>query len=143
MSLAVIVVLWRSREPDLVALKWAMISFFIGENFCAANYFVFQEKSCLFEYLHSYGMLLCFGFAIYALFDGFDRRVLSLSHPDRRCAALSLCGKCIKHDDVPCGLKRIFYVLIPAVMVVAVMLPTADWQDTAYNTLVKSQVGRL
>jgi len=86
------------------------------------------------EYLHGAGMLLCFGFATYAILEGMDRRVLMLSSPDRRCAALSLCERCIKHTDAPCGFRRVFMVLIPALMVVACMPLTADRSLTSYNT---------
>lgn len=139
LSLLVAIALWRSTSPDLVALRWAMISFFLGENACAVNYFAFRETSYLAEYLHCYGMLACFGFTAYAILEGLDRRVLRLSDPQRPCAAVGLCGRCIKSSDVPCGMRQLFYVLLPALIVVAMMLPTADWQDTAYNTWVMGQ----
>ncbi|MBC8870048.1 MAG: rhodanese-like domain-containing protein [Planctomycetes bacterium] len=139
-ALMLVILLWRSRSPDLTALRWAMIFFFLGENACAANYLALKETSYLLEYLHSYGMLLCFGFAAYAVFEGLDRRVLMLSDPERRCAALPLCGSCIKHADVPCGLKRMFYFILPVMIVLSATLPTADWQDTSYNTLVFGQL---
>jgi hypothetical protein len=85
-------------------------------------------------------MLLCFGFVTYAVLEGFDRRILHLSDPQRRCAALGLCGACIKYAPVPCGLARTFYLILPALLVLACMLPTADWQDTAYNTWVFGQI---
>jgi rhodanese-related sulfurtransferase len=140
LSLMIVIVLWKSRAPDLTALRWAMISFFVGENFCGLNYMAFKETSLLCEYLHSYGMLLCFGFSAYAVFEGIDRRILMLSDPDRRCAALGLCGSCIKYTDVTCGMKRVFYVIIPLMIVLSIMLPTADWQDTSYNTLIFGQL---
>ena len=140
LSLVLIVLLWKSREPDLTALRWGMIFFFLGENACAVNYFAFRESSYLAEYLHGYGMALCFGFTAYALMEGIDRRLLFLSDVRQRCAALALCGDCVKYAPVPCGLKRLFNVLIPALMVLAWMLPTADWRNTAYNTAV---FGRL
>jgi hypothetical protein len=121
-------------------LRWGMIFFFLGENACAVNYFVFRESSYLAEYLHSFGMALSFGFTAYALLEGIDRRLIFFSDVRQRCAALALCGNCAKHAEVPCGLKRMFYVLIPALMVLAGMLPTADWRNTAYNTAV---FGRL
>jgi rhodanese-related sulfurtransferase len=136
LSLAVVVVLWRSQTPDLAAVRWGMIAFFLGENACAVNYFFFQETSYLAEYLHSFGMLVCFGFLAYAVLDGIDRRILTLSDPQRRCAASGLCRACVKYDDVPCGLKRTFCLIIPALIVLAMMLPAADWQDNSYNTLI-------
>jgi len=138
-SLVLVLVLWQSRAPDLAALRWGMIFFFLGENACAANYFLFRENSYLAEYLHSLGMLVCFAFIIYATLEGFDRRVLMLSDPHRRCAALALCRACVKHGPVPCGLRRTFYLIIPGLMLVALMLPLADWQDTSYNTLILGQ----
>ena len=33
-----------------------------------------------------------------------------------------------------------FFVLTPALLVLALMLPTADWQDNSYNTLVFGSV---
>jgi rhodanese-related sulfurtransferase len=140
LSLVSIIILWKSREPDLAALRWGMIFFFLGENACAVNYFAFRESSYTAEYLHSYGMAISFGFVAYAFLEGIDRRMLFLSDDRQRCSAIALCGSCAKHTDVACGLKRMFYVLIPALMIVTGMLPAADWQNTAYNTGV---FGRL
>jgi len=136
LSLIVAIVLWKSRSADLFALRWSMICFFIGENFCAANYYFFTDKSYLFEFLHSYGMLLAFGFAIYAVVEGIDNRILMLSQPDRRCAAQGLCVKCIKYEDVPCGLRRAFLVIIPALMIVALMPLFAGRYNVSYNTTI-------
>ncbi|NIP28477.1 MAG: hypothetical protein GWN55_17045 [Phycisphaerae bacterium] len=136
LSFILIVILWRSRSRDLVALRWSMICFFIGENFCGANYIFFQHKSYLFEYLHSFGMLLSFGFVTYALFEGMDGRVLMLSDPNRKCAALNLCRKCIKYENVPCGLKRAFFIIIPAFALIALMPLWSDWNITSYNTMI-------
>lgn len=135
-SLALVVVLWRQRAPDLAALRWAMLSFFVGENFCAANYLVYQDRSVLFEYLHSYGMVLCFGLTLFALLEGLDRRLIRLSDPEGRCAAVGLCQRCIKHADVPCGLRRLFLFLIPAAMVVALAPLVAELVPVSYNTRI-------
>jgi rhodanese-related sulfurtransferase len=136
LSLVIIIVLWRSRSADLVALRWSMICFFIGENFCASNYIFFRDKSYLFEYLHSFGMLLSFGFATYAILEGFDSRILMLSNPNQKCAALKLCGKCIKYENAPCGLKRTFFLIIPALGFIALMPLCGRWHDTSYNTMI-------
>lgn len=136
LSLILIIFLWRSQSSDLTALRWAMIFFFLGENACALNYFVFKETSYISEYLHSYGMLLCFGFTAYAVLEGVDGRILKLSDLNQRCAAAGLCGICVKYADAPCGLKRMFYLLIPALILIAFMLPAADWQNNSYNTVI-------
>ena len=139
MSLLVIVFLWRETSPDLVALRWGMIFFFVGENACALNVLAWKETSYLLEYAHSVGMAICLGFVTYALLEGLDRRVVGWSAPNQRCAAMSLCGTCIKHADVPCGLRRMLTMFIPLCIVVACILPTADWHDAAYNTTVFGQ----
>jgi rhodanese-related sulfurtransferase len=136
LSLILVIILWRSKSPDLVVLRWAMIFFFLGENCCAINYFVFTDKSYFFEYLHSYGMLLSFGFVTYAILEGIDSRILMLSDPDKKCAALSLCKKCIKYEKVPCGLKRTFFMIIPASILLALMPLCAGWYDISYNTMI-------
>jgi rhodanese-related sulfurtransferase len=139
LSLVVVAVLWKSAAADLVALRWGTIAFFLGESACAVNYFGYQETSYLWEYLHAAGMFVCFGFVAYAILEAIDDRILGLSDPERRCAAVRLCGACSKHADVPCGLRRSFYVLIPAVMLIALMVPAADWRDHSYNTLIFGQ----
>jgi rhodanese-related sulfurtransferase len=136
LSLTLIVILWKSTAPDLVALRWAMICFFVGENFCAINYIVAGDTSYLFEYLHGLGMTLCFGFTTYAILEGFDRRVLHLADPDRRCAALGLCQSCIKYGDAPCRLRRVFLFILPACIAIAAMPLCAGFRDVSYNTRI-------
>ena len=139
LSLVIVAVLWKSRSADLVALRWGMIAFFLGESACAVNYFGYKETSYLWEYLHGAGMLVSFGFIAYAVLEAIDARILGLSDPKWRCAATRLCGACIKQTNVPCGLQRSFYLLIPALMVIAMMIPTADWHDNTYNTIIFRQ----
>ena len=136
LSLIIAIVLWRSKSADLAALRWSMVCFFIGENFCAANYYFFTDKSYLFEFLHSYGMLLAFGFATYAIVEGIDSRILMLSDPAKRCSAIGLCVKCIKYEDVSCGLRRTFLVITPALAIVALMPLFAGWHNVSYNTTI-------
>ena len=136
LALLLAIVLWRRRETDLAALRWAMIIFFLGENCCTVNYLVFRETSYVFEYLHSCGMLLAFGFATYALIEGLDFRILKLSSPDKHCVVLPLCQQCIKHKDVPCGLTRIFAFMVPATAALACIPLCADWYLSSYNTMI-------
>ena len=135
-ALLFIVILWRQTAPDLLALRWAMIAFFVGENFCAANYLFGNDQSLLLEFLHSYGMVLCFGLTMFALLEGLDSRILKLSDPQARCAALELCRRCIKHADAPCGLRRVFQFLIPAIMIVALVPLCAALISVSYNTTI-------
>jgi rhodanese-related sulfurtransferase len=136
LALVLAVILWRSRWPELIALRWGLLFFFIGEAFCAANFLAFHDDSYLSEYLHSFGMVLCFGFTTWAAFEGMDRWLIRYSDAAKACAALPLCRQCIKHAEVPCGLRRLFYLLIPATMVLAFMPLTAGFPADSYNTTI-------
>lgn len=136
LSLILLIALWRRTSPDLVALRWAMVAFFVGENFCAANYLIFRDSSRLFEYLHSAGMVLCFGFTTYALLEGLDRRIVHLSDPNSKCEAVGLCRRCWKHADAPCALQRMFLYLIPAAMALSLLPICAEPSSVSYNTTI-------
>ena len=133
-ALGLIIALWRVRSSDLVGLRWAIVSFFLGEGFCAANILFLGHSSILLEFLHSYGMAVGFGFFAYALLQTFDLRVLNYSSPDKRCAALSLCHDCIKYAKVPCGLKRMAYFFLPVLIALAFIPMLANMNPISYNT---------
>ena len=136
LSLVTIIWLWRQRSPDLVALRWGLIAFWLGENACSVDYLLLNGNSDLWEYLHNFGMAVCFSFVTYALLEGMDRRLIKYSAAQDRCAALSLCRACIKYTDAPCGLRRVFAMLIPATMIMTVMLLNADIKPSAYDTRI-------
>lgn len=134
LSLGLVVILWRSKSLDLKALKWGMAFFFIGESFCALNSYIYHETSYLFEYFHSFGMVLSFGFVVFSIFEGVDRRIIKLTNPKERCAALGLCRSCIKYADAPCGLKRLFHFITPACIAISFISLSAAIQWVSYNT---------
>ncbi len=137
LALLIALRIWRRAEPDLRALKWAMLFFFTGENFCAANYlFTRSHDSFLLEYLHGLGMILCFAFTAYALFEGMDRRLVHLSHPEEKCAALTLCRGCAKHQAVPCGLERVFIMIGLAAALLACIPLSGRLRVVSYNTTI-------
>jgi rhodanese-related sulfurtransferase len=136
LSFLYIILLWRCKAPDLTALRGAMIAFFFGENFCAANYLFCQDGSYLLEYLHIFGMLLCFGLIVFALLEGIDRRLFKYSDPNSACAALGLCRGCIKYAEVPCRLQRLFLWILPALMILSFMPLTAKLLPISYNTQI-------
>jgi len=136
LCLALIVWLWRQRAPDLVALRWGLIIFLLGEASCAENYLACEGRSELWEFLHNYGMSVGFAFTAYALLEGLDRRVIKYSPAKERCAALSLCRACIKYADVPCGLRRLFHLLIPASILLAIMPLCVRPEVVSYNVTV-------
>lgn len=134
MSFVLALILWRSKSPDLVALRWGMIFFFLGEAACAFNYLVFNLQSHFTEYLHSFGMALAFSFVGYAVFEGIDLRLIHYSDMTNRCAALGLCKTCHKKADGPCGLERLFLWLSASLFVVAFMPLCAGLYPVSYNT---------
>jgi len=136
LSLVLVLVLWQNKAADLAALRRGIIFLFLGESWCAINYLVFNHTCHIAEYLHSFGMVLCFGLVTYAILEGMDSRILMLSDPDKKCAAMQLCGRCIKYEDVPCGLKLTFFLIIPASIILSFMPLCADYHDTSYNTVI-------
>ncbi len=135
-TLILIVVLWRLKSPDVVALRWGLIFFFIGEGFCALNIIFFNHSFDLFEFFHMYGMVLSFAFVTFAIMEALDLRILGYSDPKKRCAALALCRQCIKYDKAPCGLKRMFYFVIPAFIVLSFIPLLTSTSAVSYNTEV-------
>ena len=132
-----VVIIWgllRFKAPDLTAIRWALLFFLIGEAFCAINYLVFQHKSDLSEYLHSFGMVIGFGFAFFALFEGLDSRLIKFSAPKKRCAAVDLCGQCIKSAPAPCGARRMILLFLPIFLALASLLLVTNLQRADYAT---------
>jgi len=74
LSLIIILALIRQKRPQIIALQWGQITFLAGEVFCAINFYIFKHESILSEYLHSYGMVLAFGFTSFALLEGWEMR---------------------------------------------------------------------
>jgi len=142
MVLCVLVILWlwRQRAPDLVALRWGLLIFWLGEVACAVNHLLAGGTSEFWEYLHNYGNSVGFSFTTYAVLEGLDRRVIKYSAAKDRCAFLGLCRACIKYTDAPCGLRRIFSLLIPATILVAFMLLCVPIQFVSYNASVVGSV---
>lgn len=127
----------RSTAPDLLALRWSMLLFFIGEGFCFINVMAFAEHSMLLEHLHSVGMVLSLGFAWWAAIEAVDTRIIHYSD-EQRCALVSLCHGCAKHANVACGLRRVFLLTIPLLAALALMPLFSELRETAYNTRVLS-----
>lgn len=74
LSLIIILALIGQTRPQIIALHWGQITFLAGEIFCAINFYIYKHESILSEYLHSYGMVLAFGFTSFALLEGWDMR---------------------------------------------------------------------
>jgi hypothetical protein len=134
-ALAIYVVLWHRDEADLAALRRSMGAFFIGEMCCFINVMAFNEHSFLLEHIHSATMVLTFGFAVYALLEGLDRRLIHFSD-DGRCAAAGLCRGCVKKGPGACGLRRVFLCMIPAMGVIAAIPLFSSFREYGYNTAI-------
>lgn len=134
LSLVLIIILWGARPPDLRALKWGLTFFLVGEAFCSVNYYIFQDSSYLSEYLHSFGMVVSFGFITFALLEGIDRRIIKFSDMEQKCAAVGLCRACFKYTEVPCGFKRLFLFFTLAGIVLAFIPLTGVPHWVSYNT---------
>jgi len=133
----IFMVLWKRVELELKALKWSMIFFFVGENFCAAN-FLFTENHdvYLLEYFHSLGMVLSFGFACFALVEGIDRYGIHLTESDKKCLFSAFCRHCIKYEPVACGLQSFLIFVGIAGALVALMPLSAELHVVSYNTKI-------
>lgn len=135
-SLFLFFILRRLKSPDMVALRWSLLIFFVGEAFCAINYLVFQDNSLHMEYLHSMGMAVAFGFAAYAILEGLDSRVLRMSPSGKTCAAIGLCGPCSKYGDVDCKGQKVYQSILVAFAIVALLPLTIDPSLSSYSSQI-------
>jgi rhodanese-related sulfurtransferase len=136
LTFVLIVWLWRQRATDLVALRWGLIWFWVGETGCSIDYLFYARGSDFWEYFHGFGMAAGIVFIAYAALAGIDNRVIKFSPAKERCAALGLCRACIKTADVPCGLKRLFALMIPALAVVALMPLSGGFIRDSYDAVI-------
>lgn len=136
LTFALIVWLWRRRATDLVALRWGLIWFWVGETGCSIDYLFYARGSDFWEYFHGFGMAAGFAFIAYAALEGIDNRVIKFSPAKERCAALGLCRACMKTADAPCGLKRLFALMIPALAVVALMPLSGGYVLDSYDAVI-------
>jgi rhodanese-related sulfurtransferase len=125
-----------AHAADLLSLRWGMILFLFGEAACAVNYLIYRDESRLMEFLHSYGMVVAFGFIVFSFFEGLDQRVFFFSDSDKRCAGTSLCSPCSKHTDAVCGLMQIFKYLTPMMLVLCLLPLCVQPEMVSYNTKV-------
>ncbi len=128
-------ILRRFKAHDITTLRRGLFFFLAGEIFCAVNYIFFGENSYLVEYLHIFGMVLAFGFTTYAIFEALDTRILNISDPQKKCAAINLCPACIKYKaDEPCGFRRMLLIMSSSVAVLCFMPLLSSLVPRSYNT---------
>lgn len=134
LSLLLVIVLMRSRLPDLIALRWGLLAFFTGEACCAVNYLFFHEDSLLVEYFHMFGMVLAFGFTTYAILEAMDIHLIHYSNKEKKCAALNLCAACYKSKEVVCSVERVFKLLIPVCIILSCLPLLTLPKPVSYTT---------
>jgi rhodanese-related sulfurtransferase len=135
-SLVLASALIRQNATDLAALGWGMLIFFIGELFCYINFFFFRDDSYLAEYLHSYGMIVSFGFVFFALMEGIEVRLFHFNTPDKKCAAIALCKVCAKNQAVTCRAQRLYQLVIPSLALVSTIPFSARFDLQGFTGLV-------
>lgn len=127
---------WRQTAPGLVALRWSMIFFLIGELACWVNIVAFVEEDLLLEYVHSGGMVASLGFLIWAALEAADREVVHYSAPKARCALVGVCRSCAKASRRPCTIERLFQWGLPLLMVLTLMPLSVTIAPVAYSTQI-------
>jgi len=137
-AMVLAIFIWRKRvqASDLRVLGAGLALFSLGEIACFINYNVFHGRSLIFDYFHSWGMVLCFGFTTFALFEALDTRLIRFSQAQERCAFLPLCRQCYKTGDAACRLFRIFLYLSAAGAALSLIPLTARPFPVSYNTRI-------
>ncbi len=113
--------LGRKKSHDMVLLKRAMQFFLAGEILCAVNYMAFNDRSVITEYLHGYGMVVCFSLIFLALLRGMEKRLIHHMEPDKKCIMLPLCGVCWKYSQVQCRFVLIFSFIMVSMIILSLM----------------------
>jgi hypothetical protein len=119
LALVIALLLRRRTAGELVAMRWAMVLFFLGELACALNYLLYRDTSRLLDYWHNYGMVCAFALIVSAVMELLDERIIHYAQPERRCALMPLCGGCYKQGDIRCSLLILFLYLLPALAAAA------------------------
>jgi hypothetical protein len=118
------------------ALIFSLISFLVGETACAVNIIFFFYESVGLEYLHSYFMVVCLGFLVFAAIEVVDHNFLHFSDLNAKCALVGTCRRCSKFSEGPCILRRYFQWAIGLTALIAFMPLMALPRPISYNVSV-------
>jgi len=123
LSLVLILIIRKNKTPPVTLIRWSLISFLVGESFCALNYLLTRGASDILEILHGAGMV---GFSIFlpwGVFVLIDEYVLHFSTESAPapCASIKLCGPCWKYSSAPCKLKQLFWFAAPTLAIISLM----------------------
>lgn len=136
LALVIVFLLRRRTGEELIAIRWGLVLFFLGELACALNYLLYRDNGQLLDYWHNYGMVCAFALFSYALMAFLDERCLHYSNPEKRCALLPLCGGCYKQNGINCSLLTLFLYLLPALAAAAAMPLAAPLGRRLYSEMV-------
>ena len=125
LSFILILFLRKKKEKDLVLINLGLITFLVGELFCAINFLLAGGENDLFETLHGLGMVGLWIFLPWGIIRLLDERVIFFTDSTKRCAMSSLCHKCWKTQNVICGINRILPYAAISLALLALMPITA------------------
>jgi hypothetical protein len=131
-SLALIIGLLGQTAREIVSMFWGLTAFLTGEIFCGINFITFRHASLISEYIHSYGMVLAFGFIAYAFLEILDRRLFHITIG--RCAAGELCGLCKRTSPLQCAARRTAFLILGLAFLVSFLPLTASASPRSYLT---------
>ena len=121
LSAILIFIIRKHKTRPVLLIWWSLISFLVGESFCALNYLLTGGQSSILEILHGAGMV---GFSIFLPWGTFvliDEYVLHFSAASTPCALAKLCASCWNYSTIPCKLKQLFWFAAPALAITSLM----------------------
>lgn len=138
MLLSAVLIIWlkNNKSHDIGMIRIALVFFLAGEGFCAANYLFFRDEGLLVEYLHMFGMVMCFAFSAYGFFQFIGKRVLKYGVADKKCALLDICADCSKYRDVPCKIRKIYMSVLPMMVIVSALPFVSAIHAQSYNASI-------
>jgi rhodanese-related sulfurtransferase len=127
LALLIVLALRRARAPALRVLRHGVLWFFVGEAFCAINFYFHRPGAVYFiDLLHGVGMVAMSALIPWGLYRLLDDRVLHFSDPAERCVVQRLCGRCWKRDPVRCGPHDLMLLLVVGLAVISLIPLSSD-----------------
>ncbi|MDD5307428.1 MAG: hypothetical protein PHU25_08915 [Deltaproteobacteria bacterium] len=131
LSFLLVIALRRQRARDLSLIRNGLLFLFLGEAFCAIDYYTASWLSEPLDFLHGAGMVAMSALLPFGLFTLLDDRVLHFSDEDAACAVNRLCKRCWKREDVTCAPHRLFFFVGPALAVLGLIPLTLPFDQSS------------
>lgn len=118
-----ILVLARTSSTPLRLLFWGLVCFDVGEAFCALDLFFGTPGNPIapLDLLHGAGMVGMGVLVPWGLMRLADERVVRYGELSQACVVQRFCGLCWKHQQVSCGLHRLFIFTLPALALLSLI----------------------